>query len=558
MRIAYSTKTQDLGSPLLRGPVASPSGEASPGPTAGQALPLAAPLHGSGAAPCAVPAPPSSGSAPAGGSGSALVDTQKLLPSSNHAGSQPSRTIEKINPETGEVTEYEPSENGKLVRRYSITDHQNTRGERWAMKWAVDRLLKGSRQFKCHRWRIPGRDLEVKLSLEHLKSFYAGFECCGSVWGCPLCAPKITERRRVEVQAAIEEAKAKGWNVYLGTYTVRHGMGDDPKVIRKLMSKAWMKGSSTRAGSKMRKMIGLKGTIRVLETTYGENGWHPHYHVLLITDSNLSPEDVQALWYPVWLDGCRKVGLPEPSMAHGVQVDDGSRAAKYVTKWGMDSELTKGHLKKGKRSVNPWDLLRVHTFGLDHQAIALELREVMQGLGIDKEKAGALWLVFFRSFKGARQLYWSNGLRKLLGLQKEATDQELAEKEMDTVAAVLATLTDAQRFDLIRTKSLPKLLNLAEDAPGLIPEFLESIQKPKKDWSRPDERRRRAQRGRAASEERGARKSTSVDTPDVTPDVSPDVTPDVTPDVSPDVTPDVSPDVSPSGTLEIQCHRSSN
>jgi hypothetical protein len=419
-----------------------------------------------------------------------LVDTQKLRPSSNHAGSQPSKIIEKINPETGEVTEFEPSQKpGVLVRRYTITDHQNTRGERWAMKWAVDRLLKGSRQFKCHRWRIPGRDLEVKLSLEHKKSFYAGFESCGSVWGCPLCAPKITERRRVEVQEAIEEAKAKGWKVYLGTYTVPHGMGDDPKVIRQQMMSAWRKGSTSRAGKKMRKMIGLKGTIRVLEVTYGENGWHPHYHVLLIVESDLSPEVIQGLWYPIWLDGCRKAGLSDPSIAHGVRVDDGSRAAGYVTKWGMDSELTKGHLKKGKQSVNPWDLLRVHTFGLDHPAIAPELREVMQGLGINKDKAGALWLIFFRSFKGARQLYWANGLRKLLGLQKEATDEELAEKEMDTEAAVLATLTDEQRFDLIRTNSLPKLLNLAEDDPGLIPEFLESIRKPKVDWSRPDERR---------------------------------------------------------------------
>ena len=49
---------------------------------------------------------------------------------------------------------------------------------------------------------------------------------------------------------------------------------------------------------------------------------------------------------------------------------------------------------------------------------------------------------------------------------------------MDKAAALLATLTDEQRHDLIRTKNLPTLLILAEDSPGLIPEFLESIRKP--------------------------------------------------------------------------------
>lgn len=48
---------------------------------------------------------------------------------------------------------------------------------------------------------------------------------------------------------------------------------------------------------------------------------------------------------------------------------------------------------------------------------------------------------------------------------------------MDPAAALLATLTERQRFDLIRTRKLPSLLRLAEDSPGLIPDFLETLQK---------------------------------------------------------------------------------
>jgi Replication protein len=410
---------------------------------------------------------------------SPLVDTQELRPSYCPNGSQSLQHIQTIDPTTGEVIEYETSERpGILTRKYTKTDHQNTRAERWAMKWALDALLPGSRQFKCHRWKIPGKDLEVKLSLEHQKAFYAGFECCGSVWGCPLCAPKITERRRVEVNQAIERAKEMGHQVMLATFTIPHGIGSDVEVIRRQMMQAWRRGTDSRAGKQMRKMIGLQGYIRVVEVTYGENGWHPHMHLLLIVNTTWSPEVIRRLWYPIWLDGCRKAGLEDPSEAHGVRVDDGARAAQYVTKWGMDSELTKGHLKKGRKSVNPWDLLRAHALGLEHHAIAPELRDVLQSLGIDEQRAGALFLVFFGAFKGSRQLYWSNGLRALLGLESEKSDEQLAQEEMDKAAALLATLTDEQRHDLIRTKNLPTLLILAEDSPGLIPDFLESIRKP--------------------------------------------------------------------------------
>jgi Replication protein len=406
-----------------------------------------------------------------------LVDTQELRPSYSPNGSQPFETIVSIDPLTGEVLEFEQSgKPGILTPKYTQIDHQNTRAERWAMKWALDALLPGSRQFKCHRWRIPGKDLEVKLSLEHKKAFYAGFECCGSVWGCPLCAPKITERRRVEVNEAIEQAKELGLQVMLATFTVPHGMGDSPLSIRKQMMEAWRRGSTSRAGKQMRKMIGLKGYIRAVEVTFGENGFHPHMHVLLFLETTWSPEVIRRFWYPIWLDGCRKSGLDDPSEAYGVRVDDGTHAANYVSKWGMDSELTKGHLKKGKKSVNPWDLLRVFTFGVE--GICSELREVVEALGIDKKRAGALFLTFFKAFKGSRQLYWSNGLRALLGLDKEKSDQELAEEEMDTAAALLATLSEEERFDLIRTRNLPTLLSLAEDSPGLIPDFLQSLRRP--------------------------------------------------------------------------------
>lgn len=47
-------------------------------------------------------------------------------------------------------------------------------------------------------------------------------------------------------------------------------------------------------------------------------------------------------------------------------------------------------------------------------------------------------------FYGRRQLYWSNGLRALLGLSKELIDEELAVKVEDEWASVLVILFSEQ------------------------------------------------------------------------------------------------------------------
>ena len=35
-------------------------------------------------------------------------------------------------------------------------------------------------------------------------------------------------------------------------------------------------------------------------------------------------------------------------MKHGLDIQDGSHADKYVAKWGLPEEMSKGHMKKGK------------------------------------------------------------------------------------------------------------------------------------------------------------------------------------------------------------------
>ena len=337
-------------------------------------------------------------------------------------------------------------------------DPKRHRAERFALKSIVNRLLPTSRTSKCCRWRVPKQALQIHRSTEHGKAFYSGLQACASVWACPVCAAKISERRRAELVTAVALAKSMGLHIKLLTLTVPHGLGDDLPVLLEQIRKAWRATSSTRAGDKLRKLLGIKGTIRALEVTHGQNGFHPHLHVLLFLEQDATNGCIQGLFTPIWQDACTKAGLPRPSDAHGCRVDDGSKAAAYASKWGLESEMTKSHTKQGRNgSRTPWDFLRAV---LDHS----------EGWQQDAH----LFRTYASAFKGQRQLYWSNGLRALLALGEEATDEEVAATQEDK-ALMLAELTDDQWRAILRTKSECLVLDMAEEHPEALPVLLASL-----------------------------------------------------------------------------------
>lgn len=276
------------------------------------------------------------------------------------------------------------------------------------------------------------------------RAFFHGLQVCAMPWTCPVCAAKISERRRVEVAHAMKQAEVLGLKVFLVTLTVPHGLGDDVCAIADAMGKAWTRLWQGKAGMQLREKLGLFGHIRALEVTHGVNGFHPHFHVLMFYHPEQTTLRHWGTLAERWQTVAVRSGLPKPSLERGCQVDDGTRAAQYVAKgvWGLESEVTKGHVKKGKRgSRTPFDLLR----------------DYMKG---DKE-AGALWRVYALAFEGRRQLYWSNGLKKLLAIA-ELSDEEIAHNSEEERALLLATITDEQWKLIYRRRMESAVLDLAE------------------------------------------------------------------------------------------------
>ena len=266
-----------------------------------------------------------------------------------------------------------------------------------------------------------------------------GLQTCGSVWTCPVCAAKIAERRRVELLDAMEMHKAQGGAVSLLTLTTPHQRGDNLAVLLAQQGKALVGFLKDRAVVAVFAEMGWIGQVRALEVTHGRrsdrnNGWHPHFHILQfhqVAGREADRKDWTARLYLRWVAYCEKAGLGTPSYRHGIKLDDGTRASQYVTKWGLEDEMTKGHTKKAKTGgETPFDLLRAYLAdGQDSQAAAL-FRE------------------FAECFRGKRQLSWSNGLKARFYVD-DKSDEQLAE-ELEDNAVLLGQITVQQWRDVLK------------------------------------------------------------------------------------------------------------
>jgi hypothetical protein len=265
---------------------------------------------------------------------------------------------------------------------------------------------------------IPGRDFGC----------FRGLQTCGSVWMCPVCAVKISERRRLDLELAIEAWRGKGGRVLMVTFTVQHYSVDRLVLSLDGLLAAREYLRSGKGGQQLRVRFPAVGTVRALEVTQGGQGWHPHLHELWFVPADFDVAGLRRELTSRWCARVLAVGL-RPVNDHGVQIDDcDAHVADYVAKWGREPswgpehELAKQVVKsgRGRGSRSPTDLLAAYLMG--------------------DEPAGELWLEYARVFKGRRQLVWSRGLRALLGLGAEKSDEVLAD-EHDDQAVLLARLT---------------------------------------------------------------------------------------------------------------------
>lgn len=324
---------------------------------------------------------------------------------------------------------------GKLTKSQSTTENKGfQRLHSFVLQDQSAKLLPQERVCNCLKRRIDkNKNRTVMFNEVREKTNWGNLQRCGSVWSCPVCAKQITEERRAEMGQLIKywEQQEKS-DIKLMTLTFSHSKDEPLKVLLRKLKNAITMFFGGRQFKDLSKLCKIQYKVRSLEVTYGSNGWHPHFHILLLThdtdDLAYAYRDRLAKY---WMHCCESKGLKSPSMKHGLDIRDGSYAEEYVAKWGLDYEMTKGHVKRGrKESLSPFDLLQ----------LSIEDQEIFEKL------PSKLWQEFALSMKGARQLVWSRGLKKLVGIG-EKSDEEIA-NETDEESITLREV-DQITFDLL-------------------------------------------------------------------------------------------------------------
>jgi len=380
-----------------------------------------------------------------------------------------------LNDKTGEVFTF----TRKGTKDVVVKPREAIISDRFSLQDVMAKVMPEHRVSKC--LRVVQRK-QTAVTVYKSNNFHSislsNLQSCGSVWDCPICAAKITEHRRKEINHAIDAHKLNGGTVSFVTRTVPHTKSHTLLDMRNGFRKAdaLMKGHSSYKS--LVKRLGVIGSIKVYEVTVGEfNGWHLHVHEIFFhskdapfvgdavsTNSDYAAflETFRAGLYARWKVDAVKAGFGEPSEEHGLQVQNGDFAADYLAKWGVpsssswdaSSELTKAHIKKSKKGFSPFDLYRAFRDTGDESLIPI-IRE------------------YSESMFGQQQLVWSRGLKALFDV-KELSDEELVDKLEDD-AEEIGELSPVQWKFIVKTNSRATFFILALQGWDIVTNFLHSF-----------------------------------------------------------------------------------
>lgn len=237
------------------------------------------------------------------------------------------------------------------------------------------------------------------------RAYLKGLQACDRGWVCPVCTRAKAEEARHRVNALLSRGRREGWHMVMMTLTVRHNSDMPLKDLWRRISMASDELRRTHSWKRLNK--GLIGSLKAVEVTYGDNGWHPHYHVILAFPQDACVDQDEAIQRVERLRGAWMAEIAAQGLTgndHAFDVQGAAAVRNYLTKWGTGEELTLGHAKTGRPGQRtPWQLLRDSRNG-------------------DAE-AGELWLEFVRVIKGTHQLRMTPGIRSLI-------EEELAELEL--------------------------------------------------------------------------------------------------------------------------------
>ena len=291
---------------------------------------------------------------------------------------------------------------------------------------------------------------------------FSGVMLCGKVWVCPVCGPRIRQRRATDLdQACATWIYNHGpGSVMLLTLTLPHQFGQPLEDLLGTVRAAFKSLLSGRAWMDDKRRFGLAHWVRAHDITVGPNGWHPHIHMLLFGErapDEMELSELEERLYYRWMSAVTGQGHAPPSREHGIRLERARKRAdlaRYVSQvisgtedrpTSVAFEVIRGDLKTSSNHGHrtPW--------------------QILSDIGLTGSDADIrLWHEYEKATKRVHAIRWSNGLRKAVGIATEETDEEIVAEEVG--GETVYQFKDYEWFRVCRTPGAQgEVLRMAEE-----------------------------------------------------------------------------------------------
>lgn len=292
------------------------------------------------------------------------------------------------------------------------------------------------RLHKCGRTRITGH---VGVRYSGGGAGFSGLASCGSVWACPVCSAKILARRSLEIGVGLLTWENGGGRLVMGTLTMRHHKGHRLAQEWAALNKAWAAVTCSRVWKKWLARLGSPGLVRVVEVTHGwANGWHVHLHFVLLVAGSVAVELVAefSAWVTAkWSRALVLAGMPGALVrGQDVHLVRGVQAATEVGQYLVKASAFGSAESLGRELMGTWSKTARSPHGTEPAWLLAE--EFGRSGEVDLLD---LWHEYEQGSRGKRQCTWSQGLRDLLAVGAEQTDEDVAAEVLGDVDLVRIT-----------------------------------------------------------------------------------------------------------------------
>lgn len=310
----------------------------------------------------------------------------------------------------------------------------------------------------------------VYVLANNVDAKFYGTTTCKNAWFCPSCSAKVMAKYAAEIACAIEAIhQYKNQVACMITFTIPHTSGMKCEETADILFDTW-KAFNVRGNHNLKtkwnqkdpfasfcEEFNCKHRIKVGEFTWGDNGWHPHFHCLFFVDKAKLQKVIkwQELLNNRWYALARRQTIkkwnklfPDQKDKNKIRADimydkmdkagskgcyisvdkDGKvieqKSSRYICGWGADRELTGNYQNKATNE--------------GHMSPQQILQKAEDTSGDEREKWLDLYMEYARATRNSKRRrisFGQSGIKAMVAKWKltNAYKEVVAKKNSDLV-----------------------------------------------------------------------------------------------------------------------------